>query len=295
MGSNFVKYTLAHKKKYAITILDSLTYAGRLENLDGVFEQVTFVHGSINDKNLVDNLVRNSDVVVNFAAETHNDNSLENPIPFYETNLIGTLLLAEASRKHSVRIHQISTDEVYGDLPIDSNEKFTENSNYNPSSPYSASKAAADQLLLAWHRSFGLQVTVSNSANNFGPNQNFEKLIPKSIELLKQGRRPKIYGNGKNVRDWLHVDDHSSAILAILESGRIGHKYLVSSFQLRTNLEIIGTLNESFGMQADYIEFIADRAGHDRKYSSDSSKLRNDTGWKPESESIESFLKRQTS
>ena len=294
MGSNFVRHLLAKGTDYEITVLDSLTYAGNLQNLNGCLDKVQFVHGSILDENLVDSLISKTGVIVNFAAETHNDNSLLDPEPFYSTNVMGTFRLAQAARKHSVRLHQISTDEVYGDLPLDSEEKFTEEYPFSPSSPYSASKAAADHLLLAWHRSFGLKVTISNSANNFGPNQNPEKLIPKSVESLRLGLKPKVYGSGLNVRDWIHVDDHTEAVLSILERGKVGHNYIVSASQLRSNLDVIGTLNQAFGQPANYIEFIEDRPGHDRKYASDSQKIRTHTGWAPKSESLETFLQKQS-
>ena len=292
MGSNFVHYVLETSSDYRIVVLDALTYAGNLNNLSGLLPKIEFVQGSILDVELVDKLVASSDIVVHFAAESHNDRSLENPHVFTEVNILGTENIASACLKYDKRLHHVSTDEVFGDLPLDSKVKFTEDSKVNPSSPYSASKAASDLLVLAWVRSFGLRATISNSANNFGQNQFPEKLIPRTVDLIRKGQMPKIYGTGLNVRDWLYVDDHSSAVLAILSKGTLGSRYLVSSGQLYNNIEVVGYILEAFGLPPGAFEFVSDRPGHDLKYASDSTKLQSETGWRPQGPSLQTWIQK---
>ena len=225
IGANFVRRTLATRPEYDMTVLDKLTYAGNKANLDGL--PITFVEGDIADAALVDRLVGETDVVVHFAAESHNDNSLAEPWPFVHTNVVGTYTLLEAVRRHRVRFHHVSTDEVFGDLELDDPNRFTETTPYNPSSPYSATKAASDHLVRAWIRSFGIEATISNCSNNYGPYQHIEKFIPRQITNILAGLTPKLYGTGEQVRDWIHVDDHNDAIHLILDNGRIGDTYIL--------------------------------------------------------------------
>ncbi len=218
IGSNFVHHVIEHTDHH-VTVLDKLTYAGNRASLAGLPEsRLMFVHGDVADPDVVDDLVATSDAVVHYAAESHNDNSLSDPTPFLQTNVIGTFTLLEAVRKHGVRFHHISTDEVYGDLALDDPARFTEASPYNPSSPYSSTKAGSDMLVRAWIRSYGVAATISNCSNNYGPYQHVEKFIPRQITNILLGIRPKLYGEGRNVRDWIHADDHSSAVLRILEA-----------------------------------------------------------------------------
>jgi dTDP-glucose 4,6-dehydratase len=240
-----------------------------------------FVHGNICDSNLVDRLIAETDVVVHFAAESHNDNSLNNPRPFIDTNIIGTFTLIEAARRHGTRFHHISTDEVYGDLELDDPGRFTESTPYNPSSPYSSTKAGSDLLVRAWVRSFGLQATLSNCSNNYGPYQHIEKYIPRQITNILSGIRPKLYGTGNNVRDWIHADDHSSAVLRIVERGEIGETYLIGADGEKSNLEVLQIILDAMGQPNDSFDFVTDRPGHDLRYAIDSTKLRTDLEWQP--------------
>lgn len=281
IGANFVHQTVRERPDVDVTVLDALTYAGDRRSLDPVIRRVEFVQGSITDTALVDRLVGESDVVVHFAAESHNDNSLDDPSPFVHTNLIGTFTLLEAVRKHGVRFHHISTDEVYGDLELDDPERFTPATPYNPSSPYSSTKAGSDLLVRAWVRSFGVQATISNCSNNYGPYQHVEKFIPRQITNLIDGGRPKLYGAGLNVRDWIHVDDHNAAVWAILDKGRVGETYLIGADGEKNNLEVVRTLLEVFGRDPDDFEHVSDRPGHDLRYAIDASKLREELGWTP--------------
>jgi dTDP-glucose 4,6-dehydratase len=252
-----------------------------MENLEGLEGRCTFVEGNILNSELVDTLVSQSDVVVHFAAESHNDNSLKSARPFIETNVMGTFELIQACVQHDVRFHHISTDEVFGDLPLDSKEKFKPDTPYNPSSPYSSSKAASDLLVRAWVRSFGLKATISNCSNNFGPYQHEEKLIPRMIKLIASGQKAEIYGDGLNVRDWIHVDDHNDGVWAIIEKGVIGQTYLLGASNERSNLQVVQTLLEAMGKPKNFIEFIKDRPGHDLRYAIDASKTEAELGWKP--------------
>ena len=282
IGANFVLRTTRTRPDWRITVVDALTYAGNEASLAPVMDKIRFVKGSIADEELVDSLVKDADVVVHFAAESHNDNSLSDPWPFLESNIIGTYRLLEAVRKHNVRLHHISTDEVYGDLELDDPERFTEQTPVNPSSPYSSTKASADLLVRAWIRSFGIEATLSNCSNNYGPLQHVEKFIPRQITGILQGVKPKLYGTGENVRDWIHVDDHNDAVVAIIEQGRIGQTYLIGADGEQNNREIIRILLEVMDKPADWFEHVNDRPGHDMRYAIDSSKLRAETDWRPQ-------------
>jgi dTDP-glucose 4,6-dehydratase len=218
---------------------------------------------------------------VHFAAESHNDNSLNDPRPFVDTNIVGTFTLIEAARRHGTRFHHISTDEVYGDLELDDPGRFTESTPHNPSSPYSSTKAGSDLLVRAWVRSFGLQATLSNCSNNYGPYQHIEKFIPRQITNIISGIRPKLYGTGNNVRDWIHADDHSSAVLRIVERGEIGETYLIGADGEKSNLEVLQIILEAMGQPNDSFDFVTDRPGHDLRYAIDSTKLRTDLEWQP--------------
>jgi dTDP-glucose 4,6-dehydratase len=281
IGANFVRRTVATRPDVAITVLDALTYAANESSLEDVRGDVDFVKGSIVDPAVVDELVEGADAVVNFAADTHNDNSLSDPWPFLDTNIRGTAVLLDAVRRHDVRLHHISTDEVFGDLPLDTPERFTEDTPYRPSSPYSASKASSDHLVRAWVRSFGVRATISNCSNNYGPYQHVEKFIPRQITNILSGVRPKLYGTGVNVRDWIHVDDHNDAVWAVLERGEIGETYLIGADGERSNRDVLAMILQVMGRPADDFDAVVDRAGHDLRYAIDSSKLRRELGWEP--------------
>ena len=290
IGSNFVHLTLAQRPDAQITVLDALTYAGTKASLDGVLDKITFVEGDIADAELVDRLVGEADLVVHFAAESHNDNSLANPWPFVQTNLIGTYTLLEAVRKHNVRYHHVSTDEVYGDLELDDPERFSESTPYNPSSPYSSTKAGSDLLVRAWVRSFGVQATISNCSNNYGPRQHVEKFIPRQITNVIDGVRPKLYGAGLNVRDWIHVDNHNTGVWAIIDRGQIGETYLIGADGEVNNVTVIRDILEAMGKDPNAFDHVTDRAGHDLRYAIDSTRLRTELGWEPQYRDFRSGL-----
>jgi dTDP-glucose 4,6-dehydratase len=290
IGSNFVRRSLALKPELEITVLDCLSYAGRLSNLDGLLDKITFVEGNILDKKLVDKLVSETDLVVHLAAESHNDNSLSDPEPFIQTNINGTFVLVQAAAKYGKRFHHVSTDEVFGDLPLKGTERFTPETPYNPSSPYSASKAASDHLVRAWVRSFGLKATISNCSNNYGPYQHEEKLIPRTILLVSAGIKPKVYGSGANVRDWIFVDDHTDGVWAVIDKGQIGQTYLLGSDNQRSNLQVVRAILAAMGKPEDFIEFVEDRPGHDLRYAIDASKTISELAWKPKENSFEDKL-----
>jgi dTDP-glucose 4,6-dehydratase len=290
IGSNFVRRTLETRSDIEITVLDALTYAGRLSNLAGLEGRYEFVQGNICDAAVVDSLVSKADVVIHFAAESHNDNSLKSPRPFIETNVIGTFELIQSCVKHEVRFHHVSTDEVFGDLALEGTDKFTRDTPYNPSSPYSASKASSDHLVRAWTRSFGLKATISNCSNNFGPYQHEEKLIPRMIGLIVSGAKPELYGNGANVRDWIHVDDHNDGVWAVIEKGVIGQTYLLGADNQRSNLEVVRALLGMMGKPEDFISFIEDRPGHDLRYAIDASETESELGWQPRHGNFEEKL-----
>jgi dTDP-glucose 4,6-dehydratase len=292
IGSNFVHYVLHERPDWHVTVLDKLTYAGNRENLRGLpDDRFTFVKGDICDEELVGSLVAEHDAVVHYAAESHNDNSLDNPRPFLDTNIIGTYTILEAVRKHGKRLHHVSTDEVYGDLELDDPKKFTPNTPYNPSSPYSSTKAGSDLLVRAWVRSFGVKATISNCSNNYGPYQHVEKFIPRQVTEVLEGRRPKLYGTGENVRDWIHTEDHSSGVLAILEKGRNGETYLIGADGEENNKTVVELILKLMDKDPSDYEHVNDRPGHDMRYAIDSSKLRTELGWTPKFTNFESGLK----
>ncbi len=281
IGSHFVEWTVNNRPDVELVVLDNLTYAsvvgkGTVESLG-----VPLIVGDIADPDDVAKAADGADVIVNFAAETHNDNSIDGPDIFFRTNVIGTLELVKYAAANDIRFHQISTDEVFGDLPLDSTEKFTEDSPYRPSSPYSASKAAADHIVRAWVRTYGLRATISNCSNNYGPRQHSEKLIPKTIELLSKGERPILYGNGENIRDWIHVEDHVRGVWMAIEKGEIGGTYLLGANLERSNLDLVAEICEILLKPSDGIKFAPDRPGHDRKYAIDNSSSQRRLGWMP--------------
>lgn len=303
IGSNFVHYVYSNFPNVHITILDKLTYAGNQNNVKSILgDRVKLIVGDIMDKELVDKLASQADAIVHYAAESHNDNSLNDPSPFIYTNFVGTYTLLEAARKYDLRFHHVSTDEVYGDLPLREDlpghgelpgEKFTEDTKYNPSSPYSSTKAASDLIVRAWIKSFGIKATISNCSNNYGPYQHIEKFIPRQITNILSGIKPKLYGNGKNVRDWIHTNDHSSAVWTILNDGKIGETYLIGANGEKNNKEVLELILKEMHMPSDFYDHVTDRAGHDLRYAIDSTKLYKELNWKPKYTNFEEGL-RQT-
>ena len=282
IGSNFVHHVVREHPGVRVTVLDKLTYAGNPENIAGLPEdRVELVVGDICDRELLDRIVPGHDAIVHYAAESHNDNSIADPEPFLRTNVEGTYCLLEAARKYDVRYHHVSTDEVYGDLALDDPARFTEETPYRPSSPYSSTKASSDLLVRAWHRTFGVRATISNCSNNYGPYQHVEKFIPRQITNLIDGVRPKLYGDGLNVRDWIHTDDHSSAVWTILTRGRAGETYLIGADGEKNNITVLREILKAFGRDEDDFDRVRDRPGHDRRYAIDSTKLRRELGWEP--------------
>lgn len=297
IGSNFIYYMLDKYKDYKIVCLDKLTYAGNLSTLKKAFENPNFkfVKGDISDREFVFELFKEEhfDIVVNFAAESHVDRSIEDPEIFLRTNVIGTQVLMDAARKFGVkRFHQVSTDEVYGDLPLDRPDLlFTEETPLRPSSPYSASKAAADLLVLAYYRTYKLPVTISRCSNNYGPYHFPEKLIPLMIIRALNDQSLPVYGDGRNVRDWLYVEDHCSAIDLIIHHGREGEVYNIGGRNERTNLEVVKTILKELGKPEELITFVKDRPGHDLRYAIDPTKIKNELGWEPKT-SFEEGIKK---
>ena len=290
IGSNFVHYLLDNTE-HTVTVLDKMTYAANKASLDGLdVTRFNLMVGDIADRELTDELVAQADAVIHYAAESHNDNSLANPEPFIHTNLIGTFTLLEAVRKHGTRYHHISTDEVFGDLALDDPAKFTETTPYNPSSPYSSTKAGSDLLVRAWVRSFGIEATISNCSNNYGPYQHIEKFIPRQITNILSGLTPKLYGEGLNVRDWIHASDHSSAVLRILESGKIGETYLIGADGEENNITVLRTILRLMGKDENDFEHVIDRPGHDMRYAIDGTRLREELGWEPQFTDFEAGL-----
>ena len=281
IGANFVHSTTRDRAGVTVTVLDALTSAASRESLNSLGERIRLIEGDLTDEALVDGLVADSDAVVHFAAETHVDNSLDDPAPFLRSNIVGTFSVLEAVRRHGVRLHHVSTDEVYGDLPIGGQVRFTASTPYNPSSPYAASKASADMLVRAWVRSYGIRATISNCSNNYGPFQHVEKFIPRQITNVLTGRRPKLYGSGANVRDWIHVDDHNSAVWRILEDGVMGRTYLIGADGERDNASVLRTILALMDRDPDDVDHVTDRAGHDLRYAIDSTALRDELGWAP--------------
>ncbi len=282
IGSNFVHYVVNNHPGVHVTVLDKLTYAGNPENIAGLpSDRVELVVGDICDAELLDRIVPGHDAIVHYAAESHNDNSIADPEPFLRTNVEGTFRLLEAVRKYGIRYHHVSTDEVYGDLALDDPAKFTEETPYHPSSPYSSTKASSDMLVRAWTRTYGLRATISNCSNNYGPFQHVEKFIPRQITNIIDGVRPKLYGKGENVRDWIHTEDHSSAVWDILTKGRMGETYLIGANGEKNNITVLRMILEAMGRDPEDFDWVADRPGHDRRYAIDSTKLQRELGWRP--------------
>ncbi|HJA29499.1 MAG TPA: dTDP-glucose 4,6-dehydratase [Candidatus Olsenella pullicola] len=282
IGSNFVHHVVNNHPGTHVTVLDKLTYAGNPENIAGLPEdRVELVVGDVCDEALLDRLVPGHDAIVHFAAESHNDNSIADPEPFVRTNVYGTYRLLEACRKFDVRCHHVSTDEVYGDLALDDPARFTEETPYRPSSPYSSTKASSDMLVRAWHRTYGVRATISNCSNNYGPYQHVEKFIPRQVTNVLCGTRPKLYGDGRNVRDWIHTEDHSSAVWAVLTRGRVGETYLIGADGERSNIDVLRAILTAMGRPEDAFDWVRDRPGHDRRYAIDPTKLRTELGWRP--------------
>lgn len=290
IGTNFVYYLLKNKPEYQMTVIDNLGYAGNKASLADILDKISFVQGDITDAELVDSLVKDTDIVVHFAAESHNDNSLISPWPFVQSNIIGTYTILEAVRKYNKRLHHISTDEVFGDLELDDTARFNELTPYSPSSPYSSTKASSDLLVRAWVRSFGVQATISNCSNNYGPYQHIEKFIPRQITNVLSGIKPKLYGTGEQIRDWIHVDDHNSAVALILEEGKTGETYLIGADGEESNLDVIKSILKLMGKDLEAFEHVKDRPGHDMRYAIDSSKLRRELGWRPKYTKFEDGL-----
>ena len=296
IGSNFVHYMLEKYEDIRLVNLDKLTYAGNLENLQDIEDDARhiFVQGDICDKALVTDLIAkyDPDYVINFAAESHVDRSIKNPEIFVESNVLGTVNLLQCCKdawydaaaktwKEGKKYLQVSTDEVYGDLALDDPAKFTEETPYRPSSPYSSTKASSDMLVRAWTRTYGLRTTISNCSNNYGPYQHVEKFIPRQITNIIDGVRPKLYGRGENVRDWIHTEDHSSAVWDILTKGRTGETYLIGADGERDNITVLRMILEAMGRDPEDFDWVADRPGHDRRYAIDSTKLQRELGWRP--------------
>ena len=282
IGSNFINYWLSNHPNDYIVNVDKVTYAANFDNIDKPDnENYSFVKADINDRKVMDELISNSDTVINFAAESHVDNSISSPEEFLKSNYMGVFNILELVRKHDKRFHQVSTDEVYGSLPLDSNDRFDENSCYNPRNPYSSTKAAADHLIRAYVNTYGIKATISNCSNNFGPNQHPEKLIPKTILNALSGQKIPIYGNGKQVRDWIYVEDHCIALDLIIHNGRIGETYLVSSENEVNNLDVVNKILSILNAPCSLIEHITDRPGHDKRYALGPEKIRKELGWSP--------------
>jgi dTDP-glucose 4,6-dehydratase len=291
IGANFVHSCVRSHAEYSVTVLDAMTYAGSRESLAPVENEIRLVQGDVADADLVSKLVAESDAVVHFAAETHVDNALADPEPFIQTNVLGTFRILDAVWTHGVRLHHVSTDEVYGDLELETTQRFTASTPYDPSSPYSATKAAADLLVRAWVRSYGVVATISNCSNNYGPYQHVEKFIPRQITNVLTGRRPKLYGSGANVRDWIHVDDHNAAIFQILAGGRTGCTYLIGADCERDNLTVLQTILRLMGRDPNDFDHVNDRVGHDLRYAIDAEPLRAELGWTPKHTDFEQGLR----
>ncbi|MEK9178654.1 MAG: dTDP-glucose 4,6-dehydratase [Patescibacteria group bacterium] len=285
IGSNFILYWMKNHPDDEIVNFDFLTYAGNLENLKSVEKNPNykFVKGNITQANEVDSVMGGVDTVVHFAAESHVDRSILGPQPFILSNVVGTQVLLDSARKHSIkRFHHISTDEVFGQLPLDSDRKFNEETKYDPRSPYSASKAASDHIVMSYHYTYGLPVSITNCSNNFGPYQFPEKIIPLAITNLLENKKVPVYGDGLYVRDWLYVEDHLRAIDLVLEKGKIGEVYCVGGMtEDLSNLNLVKKIIKIMGKSEDMIEFVKDRPGHDRRYVVDWSKIKNELGWEP--------------
>ena len=293
IGSNFVRYINKKYPEVKITIVDKLTYASTIETIEDLLENknITFEKVDITDYKKIEEIIKNKDLIVNFAAESHNDNSLENPHNFLMSNVVGTYNLLELARKYNIRYHHISTDEVYGDIALESTEQFNENSQYKPSSPYSATKAASDMLVKGWIRSFNLKATISNCSNNYGPYQHPEKFIPRQITNILNNKKPILYGNGLNIRDWIHVEDHSQAVDLIIDNGRIGETYLIGVNNEINNITVLKQILKEMNKDEDYFDFVEDRKGHDLKYSINPTKLNKELNFKPKHTDFNKGLK----
>ena len=293
IGSNFIYYMLSEHPEDEIICIDLLTYAGNLAVLSPLMDKIRFYKTDIRDRNEIFRIFKDirPDIVVNFAAESHVDRSIDNPAVFLETNFIGTSVLLDAFREYGrIRFHQISTDEVYGDLPLDRKDlKFTESSPLHPSSPYSASKASADLLVLSYHRTYGLDVTISRCSNNFGPYQNEEKLIPKTIKLASEDKSIPIYGNGLNIRDWIYVEDHCRAVDTIIRNGKNGEIYNIGNNTEISNIELVKLILSIMNKPDSLITLTEDRKGHDLRYAIDNSKIINEFGFKPRNPFIDNL------
>ncbi len=284
MGSDFVRYWVKKYPKDRVLVLDKLTYAGNLENLDPIKDSPNykFIKGDVCDEKFVDSIMDGIDVVVHFAAESHVDRSILAPTPFVMTNIVGTLILLQSALQNKVkRFHHISTDEVFGALPLSSKEKFNEESPYKPNSPYAASKAAADHLVRAFFKTYGLPITISNSSNNFGPYQFPEKFIPLTITNALEDKEIPIYGDGLYVRDWLYVHDHTNAVETIIRGGKVGETYLVSADNEYPNIDIVRKILKILNKDPDLIKYVKDRPAHDRRYALEAKKIKKELGWKP--------------
>ncbi len=284
IGSNFIHYWLKNHPQDQILNYDKLTYSGNLENLKEIEsnKNYKFVHGDIADAKKIREALEGIDVVVNFAAESHVDRSILDPASFILTNVVGTQVLLDAARDAKIkRFHHISTDEVFGSLDLDSQEKFAEETPYNPRSPYAASKAASDHLVRAYYYTYDLPITISNSANNFGPYHYPEKLIPLAITNILEGKKVPIYGDGRNVREWIYVEDHCAGIDKVLEKGKVGETYLIGIDMDIPNIEIVKKIIKLLGASEEQVEYVKDRPGHDRRYALDSQKIREELGWQP--------------
>jgi dTDP-glucose 4,6-dehydratase len=285
IGSNFILWVIKNKPDWEIINIDKLTYAGNLENLQSVQDnpKYSFVQADITDRNRMNELTKGVDTIVHFAAESHVDRSILEPAAFVETNVVGTQVLLQAALDNKVKhFHHVSTDEVFGALALETDDKFNESTPYNPHSPYSASKAASDHLVRAYGDTFGLPFTITNCSNNYGPFQFPEKLLPLAISNLNEGKKVPVYGDGLYVRDWLYVEDHCEAIGLVIDKGKIGETYLVGGLNKDiSNLEVIKTVLKIMGKGEDQIEFVKDRPGHDRRYAVDWSKISQELGWKP--------------
>lgn len=285
IGSNFVHYWLENHPDDTVVNFDKLTYAGNLENLVSVEKNPNylFIQGDITVPEMIDNVMKGIDIVVHFAAESHVDRSIKEPAAFVKTNVLGTQVLLDAALKHEVkRFHHVSTDEVFGALPLDTESRFNESTPYDPRSPYSASKAGSDHLVRAYAETYQLPISITNCANNYGPFHFPEKLIPLAITNLLEGKKVPVYGDGLYVRDWLYVEDHCRAIDLVLTKGKIGETYCVGSMtQDVNNLEVVKKILYIMGKNDEEIEFVKDRPGHDRRYAIDWSKIKNELGWEP--------------
>ena len=287
IGSNFIHYILSKYNDYQVINLDKLTYAANLDNLKDIEDNKNyrFIHGDIADQEFIFKLFENEkfDIVINFAAESHVDNSILNPQIFTITNILGTQVLLYACRKYNIkRFHQVSTDEVYGELPLDDNSiLFTEKTPLNPSSPYSASKASADMLVKSYYRTYSLPITISRCSNNYGPYQHLEKLIPLMISKAINNDNLPVYGNGLNVRDWLHVYDHCTAIDLIIHEGKIGEIYNIGGNNEKSNIDVVKIILKELGKSEKLIKYVNDRPGHDLRYAIDSTKIKTTLNWKP--------------